>query len=173
MQTVSSQSDETPPTLGASSNRPHRYEWQIDADGAEVERLLEHIDTAGHEAGIPVESMYRLLLVVEEVVTNAIKYGYADARSGRIAVSLSTSSGVAHVEVADDGDPFDPTQAPPPVIGASVEEQPIGGLGLHLIKELSDTVRYRRSDNCNTLTIEKRYGPAPSDQHERPTNPST
>lgn len=173
MQTVSSQSDETPPSLDASSNRPHRYEWQIDADGAEVERLLEHIDSAGHDAGIPVESMYRLLLVVEEVVTNAIKYGYANARPGRIAVSLSTSAGVARVEVADDGDPFDPTQAPPPILGTSVEEQPIGGLGLHLIKELSDTVRYRRSDDRNMLTIEKRYGPGPSDERERPTTQST
>ena len=57
--------------------------------------------------------------------------------------------------ITDSGVPFDPTQQADPDITLSVEERAIGGLGIHLVRQLMDDIRYERKDNKNILTLTK------------------
>ena len=119
--------------------------------------VAEQLEAEAARAGVPQATLLRLILVVEEVVTNAIKYGYEPGQQGVINVMLGIGQGLVELTVTDDAKPFDPTLAPTPDLHASVEDRPVGGLGLHLIRAFSDTQHYRRDAGRNVLTLTHRF----------------
>lgn len=108
------------------------------------------------EQQVSFEAMYLASLTIEELVTNCIKYGYTDPEDHTIDVAFSVDDGVLTIDVTDDGNPFDPLHAPRPDLSLAAEDRPIGGLGLHLLRELSDEVTYERRDGTNRLRLVKR-----------------
>lgn len=101
------------------------------------------------------ESLFFVLLTIEELVTNCIKYGYDDSSEHTIVVELSVADHVLTVTVTDDGHPFDPLSVPPPNLSLDIQDRPIGGLGIFLLRELADQIAYERRDNKNRLTLTK------------------
>jgi anti-sigma regulatory factor (Ser/Thr protein kinase) len=95
-----------------------------------------------------------LELAVEEALVNVFRYAYRD-REGDAAVACrrDRSGKMIEVEITDWGTPFNPLKAPPPDLTPILEERRIGGLGILLIEELADEVRYRRDGNRNILSI--------------------
>ena len=59
--------------------------------------------------------------------------------------------------VSDDGIAFDPLEVPPPDLESSLEDRPVGGLGVHFMLTLMDEVTYRREGDRNVLTMRKSY----------------
>lgn len=108
------------------------------------------------EQKISFEGMYLVSLAIEELVTNCIKYGYKDSRDHAIDFVLSIDDGILRIDVIDDGNPFNPLDAPRPDLTFPPEDRPIGGLGLHLLRELADETRYERRDGTNRLSLMKR-----------------
>jgi serine/threonine-protein kinase RsbW len=102
------------------------------------------------------EAGFLVSLAIEELVTNCIKYGYDDAGEHTIDIELSLAGHTLTMIVVDDGHPFDPLAAPPPDLSLAIEDRPIGGLGIHLLRELADDVTYERRDGTNRLTLTKR-----------------
>jgi anti-sigma regulatory factor (Ser/Thr protein kinase) len=95
-------------------------------------------------------------LAVEELVTNCIKYGYADQGEHFIEIRMAVDGGELVIEIIDDGLPFDPLQQPSPDITLPPESRNIGGLGIHLLRTLSDAMTYERRDGRNRVTLMKR-----------------
>jgi serine/threonine-protein kinase RsbW len=95
-------------------------------------------------------------LAIEELVTNCIKYGYDDSNDHTVNVVLSVDEGALNLEVIDDGRAFNPLELPAPDMSLALENRPIGGLGIHLLRELADEVRYERRDGTNRLVLTKR-----------------
>ncbi len=108
------------------------------------------------EHGLAEEISFEVNLAVDELLTNTISYGYDDDEEYRIDLSLRLEGGTLIVEIADDGRPFDPLQAPEPDLGASLEERTVGGLGIYLVRKTKDSVAYRREDGRNVVTLTKR-----------------
>ena len=94
-------------------------------------------------------------LAIEELVTNCIKYGYSDSNEHLIDVAMMVADGQLIMHVTDDGRPFNPLEAPVPDLSLPLEERPIGGLGLHLLRTMSDSMTYERRGNLNCLTLVK------------------
>lgn len=94
-------------------------------------------------------------LIVEELASNAIEYGGADAPVGQheLSVDIAIEGELLTLRFSDDGAAFDPTGTPPPDLEADIDERPIGGLGLHLIKQLAEQISYRRENGFNLLTV--------------------
>jgi serine/threonine-protein kinase RsbW len=109
------------------------------------------------ERGSPPDAGFFVSLAIEELVTNCIKYGYEDAAEHLIEVVLSVMQRVLTVEIIDDGRAFDPTGVPSPDLSQALEDRPVGGLGVHLLRELSDHMRYERRNGANRLTLIKRF----------------
>lgn len=109
---------------------------------------------------LPPEAGFLVSLAIEELVTNCIKYGYDDALRHTIEIVLSVADGTLTIEVVDDGHAFNPLEAPPPDLTLAIEDRPIGGLGIHLLRELTDQLTYQRRDGTNRLTLTKRMAPA-------------
>lgn len=105
---------------------------------------------------VSFEAMYLVSLAIEELVTNCIKYGYTDAKDHTIDFVLSVDAGTLQMEVIDDGNPFNPLDAARPDLTLPPEKRPFGGLGLHLLRELADEMRYERRDGTNRLSVTKR-----------------
>lgn len=101
------------------------------------------------------EATYLVSLAIEELVTNCIKYAYDDAGEHTIEIVLRVADHALTMVVVDDGHAFDPLAAPPPDLSLAIEARPIGGLGIHLLRQLADEVRYERRGGTNRFTLTK------------------
>lgn len=94
-------------------------------------------------------------LIVEELFTNMVRH----ARGGRqdIAIRLEPVGSLLRIELTDFGvEPFDPTQAPAVNIRAPLSERRPGGLGLHLVRKLSESMDYRYENGKSTIVVQQR-----------------
>ena len=108
------------------------------------------------EYGIAADDTARILILLEELLTNLAKYGYPDrAEPGQAEIVLALNGGRLEIEFIDDGCAFDPSAGPLPNLDEPLEERPIGGLGLHLLRSLSDVVRYERRNNKNVIRLSR------------------
>lgn len=138
-----------------------------DALALKVPNIREAIQPATAEAEawlearqVSPEASLLVTLAIEELVTNCIKYGYDDADAHVIDIELALADGRLTMVVVDDGHAFNPLTAAPPDLEQSLEDRPIGGLGLHLLRELADEMYYVRVDGTNRLTLTKDSPPA-------------
>ncbi|MDF1791466.1 MAG: SpoIIE family protein phosphatase [Thalassobaculaceae bacterium] len=122
----------------------------------ELGRLAETVGRFAEENELSPRAAMQLDMAIEEIVSNVIKYGFdtGDVREDAVELSLKLTAGRLAIRVADRGRPFDPlADAPEPDIGASVEDRPIGGLGVHLVKTVMADLRYTRDDDRNVLDM--------------------
>lgn len=106
---------------------------------------------------VPPGAAFAIPLSLEEMITNAIKYGYADRGAHCIDVELTLGSDHALLEISDDGQAFDPFDIPAPDTSLPMEERPIGGLGIHLVKNMMDHCEYTREEGRNIVRLTKRF----------------
>jgi serine/threonine-protein kinase RsbW len=130
-------------------------EFRIVNDLAAMGSLAETVEAFVAEHRLPAEAANALYVSVDEAVSNAIAYGYPEGAHGEIAVRLCRRPGSVVLEVEDDGAPFDPLQAAPPDLTLPLADRPIGGLGIHLIRNLMDEMSYARRDGRNILKLVK------------------
>ena len=98
----------------------------------------------------------QLNLALEEAVANVISYAYPEGTEGFVDIDARRDGNNLSLVISDSGSAFDPTARDAVDISAGVDERPIGGLGIHLIREIMDTVSYERRDGRNILTITKK-----------------
>ncbi len=125
-------------------------------DLAELQRLNQLVTDFAEHHGLPSELVFRVTLVLEEIITNVISYGYEDEMEHEISVRLSWEDPDMKIEVEDDGRPFNPLEAPPPDMVKPLAERPVGGLGIHLVREMMDKLEYRRENDKNLLVLKTR-----------------
>lgn len=131
---------------------------EVLADSAGLGQLMSFADAAEQALALSEEQRYLMRLAIEEIATNIIKYSYPGDAPGPICVDCAAAGGVLQVLIRDRGAPFDPHDAPPPDLSADLARRPVGGLGLFLVRELSDDLHYRHdpATRWNELTIVKR-----------------
>lgn len=122
---------------------------------SELERAGQAVESFALAHGLPDQVLQAVTLGVDEVVTNIISYAYDDQAEHQIMLRLALHDGELTAEVEDDGRPFNPLETPPPDLDKPIEERPIGGLGIHLLKKLMDSVIYRREEGRNLLIMRK------------------
>lgn len=99
-------------------------------------------------------------LCLEELITNTIQYGLANAPDHAIHISIDRSPDWLEIFIRDDAPPFDPFAAvPTPDIEAGVDERDIGGLGVHLVRTLMDEVLSVHDGAGNLITLKKTLKP--------------
>ena len=117
----------------------------------------EWIEQCCEEAGLGLDWVMKFQLVIEEMVSNVIFYAY-DSQQQEAAIELrfTWEAGTVSILLRDWGKPFDPTAKEDPDITLSVDDRPIGGLGIFMVKQLMDEVHYERVGSSNLLTLQKR-----------------
>lgn len=125
-------------------------------DIAEISRLAQFVDEVGEEFSLAPDITFNLNLVLEEAVVNVINYAYPKEEHQHIYLSAKLYEDSIVLVLTDTGKEFDPTMAPEADITLSAEERPIGGLGIFLIRQIMNEVKYERIEGKNVLTLEKK-----------------
>jgi serine/threonine-protein kinase RsbW len=121
---------------------------------AELPRLMEFAEKFAGRCGLPGSERARLLIILEELFTNALHYGYPHgAAQAQIKVALTAQPGRIEIDFSDDGRPFDPLAQSSPQLDQAPAGRPEGGLGLHILRSLVDEASYRRNGGRNHLTL--------------------
>jgi anti-sigma regulatory factor (Ser/Thr protein kinase) len=144
------------------SQRPARLRVELAADLAEIGRLTEAFEALAGELQLSPAATFELTLVLDELVTNVINYGGIPLGGERIRVEFRADDKALEIVISDPGKPFDPRSAKRPDIDSALEERKIGGLGVHLVRNMVDTFAYRYEDGRNLITLLKRIDRSPA-----------
>lgn len=133
-------------------------EYRLRGVLADLDTVHAAISELGRRYGLPDAVTTPLRLALDELITNVVEHGVAhlppDRRS--LVLRLEARDGAVQAVIEDNGIPFDPTAAAPREPAGGLDDRPIGGLGLHLVRRSIDRMHYRRDGARNLLTIEKR-----------------
>ena len=117
-----------------------------------LEGLVKSATGSALQCGLAGESLYAVELVTEEAVVNVLKYSYPQGE-GKVRLRCMGDRDRFVIEVTDWGVPFDATAQPAPDVTSPLEERPVGGRGIYLIKKMTDEMRYTRKDRQNILSL--------------------
>ncbi len=134
---------------------PSTTELVIRNDLAQLALVSEAMERIGVEFGLARKPLYQLQVALDEMVSNVIKYAWPEGGSHEIRVCITVGGGQVKTEIADDGRPFDPLQAPPPQPPPPGQRRRPGGLGVHMVKQFMEKIEYARRDGRNCLTMTK------------------
>ena len=137
----------------------HALEISLVNDLRELAGVAEQIDHYCELRNIEAQIAYAVNLSVDEILTNTISYGYEDDKTHRIELLVRRENGALVVVIVDDSVAFDVTATTQPELDAPLSERIPGGLGLFLVHQMMDDVKYRRQDGRNIVTLTKSVSP--------------
>jgi anti-sigma regulatory factor (Ser/Thr protein kinase) len=121
-----------------------------------LEKLIDFAIRVLRKGGVGERTVSDLHLAVDEACTNCCSYAYPDDESGEIELACRIDPEEISITIRDWGRPFNPLENPPPDLTLDLDDRPIGGLGIFLLKKFADRVDYRREKGANVLTIVKK-----------------
>ena len=125
-------------------------------DIQEVPRLNAFVDAVCETVGFDSALTMKLSLAIEEAVVNVMNYAYPPGVKGDVTIEALSNDVRLKFVIIDSGAPFDPTVHADVDTTLSAQDRPIGGLGIHLVRNIMDSINYERIDNLNVLTLRKK-----------------
>jgi len=133
-------------------------------DIQQVPQLADFVDMVCEEVGMDMAVAIQMNLAMEEAVVNVMSYAYPADTVGDVTIEAVTIADQLQFTITDCGTPFDPTAKEDVDTTLSAEERPIGGLGIHLVRQLMDSINYERTEGKNVLTLRKKFDKPPVTQ---------
>lgn len=128
---------------------------EIDPRVEELSAITAAVEQFGDAEKWPPDMVFQINLVIEELGLNIMTHGKSEDLE-KIEITLTAEGESLTIEIVDNGHPFDPTrEAPEPDLDVELGERPIGGLGIHIVRNLVDNLRYRRQGGRNHVTLVK------------------
>lgn len=118
---------------------------------ADLARLIQSAESFMDAHNLPPRTVYLANLVLEEVLTNVVKYAFDAGSVHEIRVRLAVSEVEVEIECSDPGREFNPLELGEPKLETSLALAEPGGLGVHLVKKMVDSIEYRREQGLNVL----------------------
>jgi anti-sigma regulatory factor (Ser/Thr protein kinase) len=133
----------------------NRVSFKLKSNLSELDALCQNLEKFGQSMGLSKKCIFEANLALDELFTNIITYGFEDKNEHTIRITISLQDDKLVFSIEDDGVPFNPTEAESPDLECTIEECRIGGLGIHLAKNLMNEVCYQRCNDKNILTLKK------------------
>ena len=128
----------------------------ITAARDELALIAESVEGVAEREDWDFDLVFKVNLVLEEVVLNIMDHGFEDGDEKACRIELKSDADAVTIAISDRGIAFDPfTEAPDADVDSSMDERKVGGLGVHLIETLMDEHSYRRTDGMNRMILTK------------------
>ena len=131
------------------------YCFELKSKLSELTTLCRYLEDCGNVMELPQKCLLELNLGLDELFSNIISYGFEDESEHQIKFYLVKDSKTLIVQVEDDGIPFNPLDVTGPEVSQDLDSINIGGLGIHLVKEMMDDIDYKRVEGKNKLILKK------------------
>jgi phosphoserine phosphatase RsbU/P len=138
---------ESTSTTGDGARLVLRNEFQ------ELKRLATWIEDAVQRSALDPTTAFAVQLCVDEAVANIVMHGRGDTKASQIVITMKPAGDEVVLQIEDDGPPFDPTTIAAPERSDKLETVRIGGLGVHLMRQFSASMRYARVADRNSLRL--------------------
>src|SRR5215207_8404909 len=140
------------------------FSLRVAADVGQLATIRAFVEQQARALDTDRFDIYDLILAVNEVATNIVVHGYR-GQPGTLEIQLRRLGNAIEIQLRDQAPLFDPTLVPTPDLTLPLHKRPLGGMGVHVTRELMDTVHYRVTpEGSNELTLLKRAIVAPSHQ---------
>jgi serine/threonine-protein kinase RsbW len=134
-----------------------RQTINLTATADQLEVLTAFLREIWNKIGLPGDALFSFELALEELFVNATTHGAeAGGRAPKVFVAVSHGSETVEAVFEDDAPAFNPLTQAEPILDAPLEERPIGGLGVYLVKNVMDTVDYEYVTGRNRISMSKR-----------------
>ncbi|MBO7045022.1 MAG: SpoIIE family protein phosphatase [Prevotella sp.] len=124
-------------------------------DIQEVPKLTDFVGEVCEDMGFDEETTKQIKLAIEEAVVNVMNYAYPPGQRGDVTIEAASNDTRLKFTIIDSGKPFDPTVQADVDTTLPASERRIGGLGIHLVRQIMDSINYERVDSLNILTLRK------------------
>ena len=140
--------------MATDANTQQSKHIQLSNNTNKCQRLYEFLDQGLELAPVTKEFRHDLKLVAEELLANIINHGYDENSDAKIDIELAVDEHSVRITFTDSGPAFDPLKCEAPEAQSDLSE---GGMGILLVKSLTDEQSYRRQDKRNVFTVTKNY----------------
>ena len=145
---------EEPPSATAGQNTgAGTIALCLAADIREIAALAAALDRFGTDNGIAPEAIFKVKLVLDELINNVIDHGMVSPRDGRIDLGISLEGSSLVIDMTDNARLYDPFLTAPPDVEADMDSRPIGGLGVHIVRSLMSEASYSASEGRNHIRL--------------------
>lgn len=131
----------------------------VAADANGIVSMMGAVRQFVHDQDLAAEAANDVMVIVDELATNMVRHAWPSGGAHSFELSLATTGADAQREIVigltDDGIPFDPTQAPDPVVDTPLQARQEGNLGLMLVRAMSDRLEYQRDAGRNRVRVIK------------------
>ena len=141
-----------------STDTNNNSSFSFPADKKEVGRVVDFINGFLEKKDMNSKIISQIDITVDEICSNIFNYAYKD-KKGQVLVEISYKDNAVTIRFVDTGVKFNPLEKEDPDVNLSLQERKVGGLGIYLVKQLMDDVKYEYSPKKeNILTIIKKVG---------------
>jgi anti-sigma regulatory factor (Ser/Thr protein kinase) len=130
-------------------------ELEIINDLKEVSVVIAEFESFCLKHNVENTAVQKMNVVLDEIINNIINYGYPQEEERLISVKITIENSSMTLIITDDGVAFNPFSIDKPDLSLSLEDRPIGGVGLHIVKNLMDSYAYERVSDRNIVEIVK------------------
>ena len=125
-------------------------------DTQEIPRLTSFVNEVCESVGLDQPTTQEMTAAIKEAVVNVMNYAYPPGQHGDVTIEAASNELRLKFTIIDSGKPFDPTVLPDAETSPSTKDRPIGGQGIHIIRQTVDSINYERVDELNVLTLRKK-----------------
>ncbi len=132
------------------------YNKLFNTADSSAEDIIEYIIDIFSKNNFPAEKTNQLRLGIEEAIVNVCNYAYIHnfpVTTGPVEIDIRIDGNSFFVQIRDEGIPYNPLKSPTPELWAPAEEKEIGGLGIYLIKQMTDDISYENDGTSNFLRL--------------------
>lgn len=130
---------------------------RVPASPSAVMEAIDALRTFCSEQDAPLEVSQELSVALEEILANVVNHGYEGDASQTAVVTAQRDGQSLVVEVRDRAKAYNPLDAPEPDLESDLDDRPIGGLGMHIVRSFMDELDYERRDGENCVTFRKSW----------------
>jgi anti-sigma regulatory factor (Ser/Thr protein kinase) len=133
----------------------NQYSFKLKNDISELKILCQHLNHFGQVSGLSDALISEINICLDELFTNIVLYGFKDDLEHTIRFRMNLNGNALILDIEDSGIPFNPLIKREPELPVDVIKAKIGGLGIHIVKNLMDDMWYERKRGKNRLTLKK------------------